>query len=292
MSGNLIIDKEAFASQFPRQPFKVRHNFADHPLLKIERLLKLQEQIPKRKIDWYTGEVGVNTDRLKTEPTGLSPEETIGQIRDCKSWLVLKNVEAVPEYRELLENAFAPYRSTIESLTPGMRQLEAWVFITSPGSIAPYHIDPEHNFLLQVHGPKIVHVFDPKDPEIVTDKEIEDYYYLGGTNAKLEYREKYQEKVKKFVLQPGEGVHIPFVAPHWVEVEDDYSISFSVSFYSKVCDNVGRLYRFNAMLRRAGITPSTPGKSPMRDAVKTGAISTLLKARNMWRGKTAGNRGY
>lgn len=279
------METEDIDSQYPEKPFAVKHKLNDHPLFSIERLLELQKEIPAKKIDWYTGKVGVNEDKRKAPPTGLTAEETIRQIKDAESWLVLKNVEVIPEYRELLENCFAPYRSLIDAKTPGMRQLEAWIFITSPGSIAPYHIDPEHNYLLQVHGPKVIHIYDANDAAILTDQELEKFFDSGGAAAKLEYDEEYQKKAKTFVMQPGDGVYIPYIAPHWVKVEEhDYSISFSVSYYSTVCDNKSRLHRFNSKLRRLGLTPSPQGKFPSRDAIKTRIISTYLKAQGLFRG--------
>jgi len=283
MNKYLTISNEALSSAYPDKPFTVRHELSGHPLFSISHLLELQKVLPQKKIDYYTGKVDVNTDRSKTTPTGLTPEETIRRIKECESWLVLKNVEQVPEYRQLLEECLGSYRPMIEAKTPGIRQLEAWIFITSPHSIAPYHLDPEHNLLLQIHGPKTVHIFDSRDPEILSDEELERYYAAGAANPKLEYNEAYREKDRVFVINPGDGVHIPYTAPHWVKVEDEFSISFSVSFYSRACDRRARLYRFNSRLRWSGLTPATPGKSPIHDAAKDAVINSYLKIRGLFR---------
>jgi cytochrome P450 len=37
-----------------------------------------------------------------------------------------------------------------EPLAPGMCQREGFIFISSPGAVTPFHLDPEHNFLLQI----------------------------------------------------------------------------------------------------------------------------------------------
>ena len=31
---------------------------------------------------------------------------------------------------------------------------EAFIFISSPNTVTPYHMDPEYNFLLQIRGTK------------------------------------------------------------------------------------------------------------------------------------------
>ena len=45
--------------------------------------------------------------------------------------------------------------------------LEGFIFVSSPGSVTPYHIDPERNFLLQVRGNKTMHMFDGSDRSLL-----------------------------------------------------------------------------------------------------------------------------
>lgn len=292
MNQKLIVEPAAVNDNYPEKPFLVRHNLANHPLFTIENLLEAQKRLPAKKVDYYTGKVGVNDDKTQTAPTGLTAEETIARIKDAESWLVLKNVDLIPEYKELLDDLLGSYSLLAEEITPGIRQLEAWIFITSPQSISPYHIDPEHNFLLQVHGKKIVHIFDANDPSILSAEELERYYASGGTIAKLEFREEYQKKAWTFELQPGEGVHIPYTAPHWVKVEGDYSVSFSVSHYSDLADRKARLYRLNAKLRKLGLRPNPMGQSSIRDGAKDAVISTFLKARKLFGKGGPASRAY
>lgn len=291
MSNNLNIDKELIGSRYPALPFGVRHNLASHPLFQIERLLELQRSLPDHKVDYYTGKVGVNEDRTKAAATGLTAEQTIRDIRGAKSWLVLKNVELDPTYRELVMDCLEELRPMVEKRSTGMRRYQGWIFITSPGSVAPYHLDPEHNFLLQIHGPKTVHVWDPTDRTIISEEELENYYSKGAAIAKLEYSEEYQKKVYEFKMMPGDGVYIPVSAPHWVKVEEgDFSISFSITYY---CDEVyrrDRMFRFNAKLRKMGLKP-TPYEQPgWRNTTKDAIISTFLKTRGLFGAKESGGR--
>jgi ribosomal protein L16 Arg81 hydroxylase len=292
MNHKLIVEPETISSNYPEKPFLVRHNLASHPLFQISRLLEAESKLPRKKVDYYTGKVGVNEDKTKTAPTGLTAEETIRRIKECESWLVLKNVNWIPEYKALLDELFSDYIPIANKITPGIRQLESWIFITSPQSISPYHLDPEHNFLLQVHGTKIVHIFDANDPSLLSAQELENYYAAGGTIAKLEYKEEYQKKAWTFVLNPGEGVYIPYTAPHWVKVEDEYSISFSITHYSHLVDRKGRLYRLNSMIRKMGMNPAPMGQSAFRDAAKDALISTFLKTKKLISKGEAGGRAY
>ena len=72
----------------------------------------------------------------------------------------------------------------------------------------------------------------------------------------------------------------------------DVSISLSVSFYSRPCDRMARLYRLNSMIRRLGMTPTPYGHSAARDAAKDALISAYLKTRSLIGGENRGGRGY
>lgn len=281
MSRYLQIDKETFSSRYPGLPFVVRHSLADHPLFAISRLLELQKALPQGKIDYYTGRVGVNDNKRQAPPTGLTAEETIRQIKSAESWLVLKNIERDPEYRKLVEDCLAEVAPLAEPVSPGVKQFEGWIFLTSPGSLTPYHLDPEHNLLLQIRGEKTVHLFDPADRDILSEEELENYYTRSGTVGKLEFNHAYQEKAYTYTITPGDGVFIPVNAPHWLQVTGDVSISLSITFYSDDVYRRARLFRFNHILRRWGLRPSPYGKSAGRDRLKDSVITTYLKARSL-----------
>ena len=44
-----------------------------------------------------------------------------------------------------------------------MFRREGFIFISSPGSITPFHMDPEYNFLLQIRGEKQISIWGGKD---------------------------------------------------------------------------------------------------------------------------------
>lgn len=281
MNQHIILDRETFNSHYPYKPFQIKHNLHDNEMLEFPQLLELEKVLPDKKIDFYTGKVGVNEDKTKTPPTGLTAEETIRNIKNCESWLVLKNIERHPPYKRLVLECIDNLKPFVEIRSTGLRQFEGWIFVTSPGSISPYHVDPEHNFLLQIRGEKTVHIFDPGDRTLLTDEELENYYATGGINSKLEFDEKFQEKAMTFKLYPGDGVFIPLSAPHWVKVEDEVSVSMSTTFYDDAADRKARMFRFNSKLRNLGIKPSPYGLSPLRDSLKYAMINTVLLSRKL-----------
>lgn len=277
----LDIDPVEFTENFNKRPFLIGHRLCDHPLFDLNRLLQLAKDLPAEHIEYNAGNLPVNQDQAKTPRNGLSAEETVARIRHCKSWMALKRVEHDPEYRALLEHCLSEVRPYSEPLAPGMRQPQAFIFLTSPGSVTPYHIDPEHNFLLQVRGSKIVRLFDGSDPTILSSEELEAFYALRQRNMTL--KEENRERCWVYDLQPGQGLHFPVTYPHWVQNGDDVSISFSITFRTPDLDRRRAVFQFNHGLRRWGVSPTRYGASPGTDRWKYQAVRAWKKLTDGWR---------
>jgi len=263
-SEHLEIPTLEFEQKFSREPFLINHKLCDHPLFDIERILELAQTLPAENIEYNAGELPISVDHADTPQTGLSAEETIRRIRDCKSWLVLKYVEQDHEYAQLLNECMEQLRPFTEPIAPGMVSPEAFVFVTSPGSVTPYHIDPEHNFLLQIRGSKEVHMYDGRNRDLLKECELEDFYSDKGRN--LEYKPEYEKNAWVYDLQPGQGLHFPVTYPHYVKNGGEVSISFSITFRTPDLDRRRGLYQFNGKLREWGMTPKAVGQSGLRDA--------------------------
>lgn len=261
----LELDAARLRADLGRRPFLVGHRLVGHPLLELPRLVALARALPAEKIEYNAGDVPMTLDPSLTPHTGLSPEETLRRIAECRSWLVLKNVELDGQYRRLLHECLEEVRASVPALTRGMRDLEGFVFVSSPGARTPYHMDPEENFLLQVAGTKHMHVVPPQEG-LPSAQEIE--RFLTGAHRNLVFREEYRPRAQRFALTPGLGVHVPVTAPHWVENGDEVSVSFSITWQTADTFRRSHAHRFNARLRRLGIEPAPVGASAMRDRLK------------------------
>ncbi len=259
----LIIDEKIFRKEFNKSPFLVEHRLSDHPLFELPRLLQLCRDLPEDRVEYNGGNLTISQDSQLTPHTGLSPEETIRNISECGSWLVLKNIERDPQYRELLHETVRPLGEGV----PGMHALEGFVFVSSPHAITPYHMDPEHNFLLQIKGSKQIKLFDQENRELLSAEELETFYG-GNEHRNMKLPEEYYYKEKVFDLAPGMGLHFPVTAPHWVSVGPDVSISFSATFRSELSRRRSVLHNINRQIRRMGLKPSAVGQSCLRDNSK------------------------
>jgi hypothetical protein len=78
-----------------------------------------------------------------------------------------------------------------------------------------------------------------------------------------------------FDLAPGNGVHQPPLAPHWVRTGSTYSITLSIPFCQIDFDRRARIYQANHYLRQWGLRPAPPGRSHLGDTLKGGVIGAL-----------------
>ena len=277
-SSLLEIEAEKFRAHFNREPFLIRHHLEEHPLFTLPRLIELASRLPATSVRSNAGDTSVNTRLYGGRPTNLPVEEMLRRIEECNAWLVLKFVEQDKEYGELLNQCLDEIQALSEPIDPGMHARAGFIFVSSPSSVTPYHLDPEYNFLLQIRGGKSVSMFDVRDRSIMSDEELESYF-TDTSKYNLSFKDEYQEKAKVFELSPGMGLHFPVTAPHWVKNGDHVSISFSITFRTRRSQQRERIYDFNGQLRRMGLRPKPYGQSVRRDAAKLYAARALGLAR-------------
>src|SRR5262249_42762090 len=177
-------------SAFGRAPFLVGHRLARHPLFEFARLLKLARRLPPPSVEYNAGDLAVNQDSHSTPRNGLSAEETIHRIENCKSWMVLKNIEQDMDYRDLLYRSLGEIEARGHPYARGICHREGFVFISSPRAVTPYHADPECNFLLQIRGSKQVSLFDGEDHSLLSEEELERFY--SGAHRNLAFKDENQ----------------------------------------------------------------------------------------------------
>jgi hypothetical protein len=285
-TGNLLsLDEDLFTAHFDRYPFKIAHNLAEHPLLRLPRLLELARSLG-HPILYFRGDHAINQvdegsagkrtfiDRNLARPD-LSAVETLAQIESCRAWMQLRDVGADPEYAALLECIIDELRGPVEPVSPGLSAPRADIFVSSPGSTTPFHLDEEHNFLLQIRGSKKLSIADGFNPAVLDPARLRAYFQGSGELAP--YSGQLEQHSVHIDLGPGEGVHIPPCHPHWVQNGNEVSVSLGILWFSDVTARRRHLYRVNGWLERAGLHPSVPGSSPLGDSIK--ALPLLMKRR-------------
>ncbi|OUL18202.1 hypothetical protein [Nostoc sp. 106C] len=270
-----------FKENFNSSHFMFAHNLAGHPLFEIPRLVELADTILSQgridKIQSYTSRVPVEQ-KWNHRPGIKQITEAIANIGESDSWVMLEDVQVDPEYAALLDKIVTELEVlTGKPLRQEMTWLGAYIFIASPNSITPYHIDSELNFLFQIQGEKDMSLFNQNDRSILSEEEIEKFY-IGDLNV-ANYREENQSKASVYHLQPGKGIHHPILAPHWAKNGNNVSVALSILFYLRPYDLKARVYQVNSYLRKLGLEPTAPGKSALRDRIKILALGLISDRR-------------
>ena len=257
------------------------HNLVNHPLFTLPRLLELAKTTRRDRPGdlYYDAGPDVRPDQ-RWDQMGPKPfvvEEALHRIETCGAWVTLHQAQQDPEYGEVFDDCMGEFeRLTGVDFTKVMRVEDALIFVTSPRRVTPYHIDRECNFLLQIRGEKNLYVFDRDDREVLPPNEVERFWAIDN-NAAV-YKPQFQNRATTYRLRPGNGVHIPVNNPHWVQNDDNVSISLSVNFTYQDWERAN-VHRANFLLRKFGISPRPPQQSPFVDRVKTAVIaSTYMPA--------------
>lgn len=259
--------------------FRVSHRLAGHPLFEVDTLIGVAKKAARRKYDLYfdAGEVSLSDKWGNIPVPDLPVTEVIRRIETAGAWIIMKHVETDPQYKAVLDD-WADFVRGLAGPEGAklLRNPEMLVMITSPHRVTPYHFDAEVNFLVQIHGSKDLWVCDPLDRDVTTEDEIERYYAVSITSAA--YKPHAEERATKFTLRPGDAVHIPTHAAHWVKNHDNVSVSLSLNFeFPKWLQ--ADVYHANHYLRRIGLSPRPPGRSKVRDGLKGFPVAIARKAR-------------
>jgi hypothetical protein len=277
----ITTDPEELSSRFDREHFEITHSLTEHPLLQIPELMELAERTTKDRpngIYYDAGEIKVDQRWDQMPQKQFSATESMKRIETCGAWLLFKDVQKDPVYKDFLGTGWEKIKSSISTnLNSRVMREDALIFVTSPKRIATYHIDRECSFLLQIKGTKTIHVFDRADREVLPEEEIERFWTVDN-NAPV-YKPQYQGRATSYKLRPGNGVHIPVNCPHWVENDDNVSVSLNVNVQFK--DTIrANTYRVNHALRTLGLKPTPPGKSPAVDYLKSHSLVPVIAAKS------------
>ena len=256
---------DTFSRNYPEVPHRFSHSLGAHPLLEFEALAALAESLPPASIEYNFADLPLGIDG-KPSPTGIAIGETIRRIGETGSWAALKNIEQVPAYAELLHGLLAELRGVIEPRTGAMLKLQGFIFVTSPLGVTPYHFDPEHNILLQIHGSKTMTQFPAGDARFAPD-ETHESYHTGGARE-LHWDDTLLSGGTEFAIQPGEALFVPVMAPHFVRNGPEPSVSLSITWRSEWSFAEADARAFNKVLRRMGLRPRAPGRWPAHNRAK------------------------
>ena len=144
-----------FARNYNRRNFLFRHELKDHPLFELPNLIALAKRPAHVEAYWSNGMVEPTNSWGTDRAPRLTLIETIANIGENNSLVILKQVAQDPVYGPVLQGFLA---SVVALSGEQMRQDvvvgETSILISSPNRLTPYHMDDDCNFLMQAVGNK------------------------------------------------------------------------------------------------------------------------------------------
>ena len=101
-------------------------------------------------------------------------------------------------------------------------------------------------------------------------------FHAGG-HRNLAWQEHFRARGMAVRLLPGDAIHVPVKAPHFVENGPAVSISLSVTWRSERSVAESELHGLNALLRRRGLPIGRIGDRPERQRARRLAYRIMRK---------------
>ncbi len=240
----------SFADAYPLSPTMLRHSLMGQPLLSVEALAKAATELPPEYVERRIGNAAKGGEFKMDGSDDANVANVIRSIDTSGNWVMLRFVEQLPAYRELLDRLMDQIGPAIAPSTgPGLT-VRGFIFISAPGTLTPFHFDCEYNMLFQIAGDKHFATYHPGPPWLPFDRH-EAYYGAGGNM--LPWNDAYEAEADVHHLQPGDALFVPYASPHWVKAGAEPSISLSITWQSQWSEAVGNAMHVNPLLRRWGL---------------------------------------
>jgi Cupin-like domain len=259
------LDRSQARAKFHRAPFAMRHGLVGHDLFTLPRLVELAKSMPRDRIEYNSGKLEPGVRPEDVPGIAMPAEDVIRSIENADAWLVIKGVERDPAYRAVLHDFLTEVSSAAGPDTARFEDLQGFIFVSSAGSVTPFHFDAEENILVQIRGDKYVHIFDNDDRSLVPEKSLE---LSPSKHRNQSYRVEFERRAQVFALTPGDAVHIPYLWPHWVHTGGSWCVSMAMTWKTAAVRRLNKVRLMNGTLRRYGLPQPAPGLSQVGDGAK------------------------
>jgi hypothetical protein len=260
------------------------HRLYEHPLLAPASLVELGRRLEaRRQVRTHSGGAQAGTpfnDAPRLHPNRKSAVATLSDVEHANAWTSLLNIQTDDEYRTLVDTVLGEVKPHLDRVDPGMSYRAGWIFVTSPNAVTPFHMDKEHNFIMQVQGRKRLYVWPPDD-KVAVSEVARDLFHATHSRAKVHWSEELRKRAIRFDLVPGMGAYMPSTSPHLVENGDGPSITASFTFYTHATRRNSLLHLAHHYQRRLGLEPPDVGARPLRDTVLHSGLRMLLAVRSV-----------
>jgi len=273
-----------YKKRYAHEPFIFRHSLKNNSLLSLQKLQNLILRMPDQNVFFSSGDVSI-TDNLdqahKDHKPKVSLKDALNNLESAGAFVMVRGPEIDSEYRELFNDLLNDVKIFTRDIDPGLAGAMLYLFIGSPQSITPFHIDRYATLLFQIKGHKDVHVWKPWNKDLVSDMELE-RFFAREEGFSPTIKDGFLDKSIVNHLHEGEGVHIPFIAPHFVQNSNEVSISLSIIFNSRLTCRLSDALTFNYLFRRKmARIPSPVNENSVRDRIKSLTLASYKRIKNI-----------
>lgn len=270
VSDLLAISRGQWRDRTADECFRYTHDLHKHDLMTIESVAELVDRLDPNQVEVASARspLAVATRTTRRLSADDRPGDVVRSVHDGGLWMSIRNIETDPRYAALMEEVLVEFRAKSGATPAEVYGAEGYFFLASTEAVTPSHIDHEHNLFCQVIGTKRFHTGG------FPDDDSRDRLFEGMNQG--EYGNTEVEPVDTIVheLGPGDGLYVSPRTLHLVEnTTAGPTMSFSLVFHDRALDREAKVYAFNAVLRRAGRTPRSPGARPSIDRAKAAAVS-------------------
>ena len=285
--GLKTIGQIPFDDAFPGRSVGFSHDLQRDDRLTLASVADLADRLPRRSVIADTAAQPLLVPQGGPPRGALErPGDVIRDLDNANAWLTLLNVEDDPGMAELMNTQLDQLESGMSAKRGKrvkMRKRVAFIFVSSPNSVTPVHVDIEHSLLMQVSGCKTVSV-GRWESDTVRRHEFDRYW--DGSHGRIE---TLQPEEVPYTMTPGRAVYIPPGTPHWVHNGPDISLSMTLTYFTAATVRENRVEDFNSHLRRRRLKPREPGQSTTVDTAKACAMGVWAIGRRL-RSAAAGTK--
>lgn len=262
---------QAVARAYPESPAILHHTLADEPLLSLAELARAAEELAPELVERRVHNAR-NGEAFTLIGHGEAAAALVPQ-GPAEQWIMLRFIERLPRYRALLESLIDELGEAISHTTGAPSGLKGFVFVSALHTHTPFHFDAEFNILFQIAGDKTFATYPPQPPFL--SLAAREAYHASGDNM-LGWNEDFEAAASLHQLNPGDGLFVPYGAPHWVRVGAAPSISLSLTWQNPWSEAVADALALNPVMRRLGLAacdPATARKAPPRWRALAGRLA-------------------
>lgn len=289
----MIESKACFDANIVQNPldqkaFKFQHSLLGHPAMQMANLAHVIPSLPEDQVYYSSGKLDTGANFARTyldHKNGLTIEETVHSMKTSDSFIMVRGPESHPSFHDLFQALCANIDTWLKANRMGSRTIDPmlYLFVASPKSVTPFHIDRISTVLMQFQGSKKVTIFPAWDERTVPSEVLESFMVRSGRSP--QYDSSFESMGEEFDFGPGEALHIPFVAPHHVKNGDDeVSLSLSITFHSSHSEKLKEAMFLNQLMRkRLKVRPSPVGRYEALDLRKAKAYRGYTKLRDAFK---------